>query len=60
MTTPQNFVVVSGTIEKGFTFIGPFPHQALAIEWADTWEEDITWEICPVIDPSMLEKARAL
>lgn len=48
-------VVVSGTVEKGFTIIGPFPHPAIAAEWSDAWEEDITWEIIPLIDPKTRE-----
>ena len=54
----MKFAVVSGTLADGFKLIGPFPHQALATEWADTWEEDITWEVCPIIEPSKLEQER--
>jgi len=48
-------VVVSGTIEKGFTIIGPFAHPVLATEWASTWEEDITWEVMPLVARSTRE-----
>lgn len=55
----QLYLIASGTIELGFTFIGPFTHIALATEWAENWEEDITWEILPIINPIILEKERA-
>jgi len=46
---------VSGRIDKGFTIIGPFPHPAIAAEWADAWEDDITWEVVPIVDPRTRE-----
>ena len=48
-------VVVSGTVEKGFIIIGPFPHPAIASEWGNAWEEDITWEIMPLVNPKSCE-----
>lgn len=48
-------VVVSGTLDTGFTLIGPFSHPAYAADWAQTWEEDITWEILPLVHPSTRE-----
>lgn len=48
-------VVVSGTIDGGFTVLGPFKHPAYAAEWASTWEEDITWEVLPLVDPKTKE-----
>lgn len=55
--TPEHglCVVVSGTIDAGFTVLGPFKHPSYAAEWAATWEEDITWEIVPLVDPKTRE-----
>lgn len=55
MHTPTTCVLVSGRIDKGFTIIGPFPHPAIAAEWADAWEDDITWEVVPMVDPRTRE-----
>ena len=54
----MSFAVVSGTPADGFHLIGPFPHPALAEEWADAWEADIDWWILPIIEPSKLEQER--
>ena len=48
-------VIVSGSIGEGFDVIGPFSHPALATEWAAAWEEDITWEVVPLIAQSTRE-----
>lgn len=57
MSSPEHglCVVVSGTIGEGFTIIGPFKHPAVASEWADAWEEDITWEVVPLVAQSTRE-----
>lgn len=48
-------VVISGTVADGFEVIGPFKHPALAAEWANEWEEDITWEVVPLVAQSTRE-----
>lgn len=55
--TPEHglCVVVSGTVDQGFAIIGPFKHPAFAVEWADAWEDDITWEVVPLVDPRTRE-----
>ena len=48
-------VVVSGTVESGFSIIGPFPHPSYAYEWANAWEEDVTWEVQSLVAPESRE-----
>lgn len=48
-------VIVSGSISEGYDVIGPFSHPAAAAEWADAWEEDITWEVVPLVAQSTRE-----
>jgi len=54
MNLPQHglCVVVSGTLDNGFTLIGPFTHPSYAIEWANAWEDDITWEVMSLVHPN--------
>lgn len=48
----SEFAVISGTPSEGFVIIGPFPHPAIAAEWAATWEQDVDYWVTEMISPA--------